>query len=198
MAITRWPPSSAGRKGVRDDRTGKQACGRGLRLAGPRPLVRALALGGAISTSAYTRRTRRPPHLAIGIKPGRQIHIGQRARRTEQTEQGKTAQRRRAFQPPIAIGEFIVEDEIAGHGGKGGDGLRQRELAGEDGRRLSQRQLGEGVAELVPVGRGDALVEDVDDRRRPALRRDRTGEQHRRGAIHGIVRDQPGLGDGFG
>ena len=64
---------------------------------------------------------------AIGIEPGGQIDIGQSAHRAHQAEQHKTAQRRQALQLPVAIGQFIVEEEIAGHRHQSGDDLGDAE-----------------------------------------------------------------------
>src|SRR5216683_560717 len=71
-------------------------------------------------------RTGQPPDRLLIVDRERHADIGEQADATHEVKQQEAAQDRKTLQPLVAIGEKIVQDEIAGHGDQRAGGLRLR------------------------------------------------------------------------
>src|SRR5882757_7701476 len=72
------------------------------------------------------RSTRQPPDRLLIVDRERDADIGEQPDAAYQVKQQQAAQDAEPLQPLVAIGQEIVQDEIAGHGQKRTTGLRLR------------------------------------------------------------------------
>src|SRR5882757_11329948 len=85
------------------------------------------------------RRTGQPPDRFLIVDRERDTDIGDQANAAYQIKQQQTAQDAKSLQPLVAVGEKIVQDEIAGHGQQRAAGLRFRKRHTEYFERDEQR-----------------------------------------------------------
>eukprot|EP01035_Chromulina_nebulosa_P048286 gene48286-65505_t len=83
--------------------------------------------------------SRQPPDRLLVIDRERHADIGEQADAADQIEQQQAAQNAEPLEPLVAVGEEIVEQEVAGHRQQRAAGLRLRERQVEDFERNEQR-----------------------------------------------------------
>ncbi len=88
------------------------------------------------------------------VDPRGDTHIGNRADAAHHVERHEADHHRETLEALVAIGELVVEEEVPGHGGEGGDRLRPVE-GHREGERLVQREEMHGKTRRADEGEQD-------------------------------------------